>query len=94
LSYAGFLFLSGLSVALYTKLDLFMFKLLGGTAVQAGIYGAAFLSNAWYPASRANATHALLRGTTALSATVGWNVLREFWPDIKNSLHRRHETEP
>src|ERR1700751_1964640 len=47
----------------------------------AGIYGAAFLSNAWYPESRANATHALLRGTTALSATVGWNVLREFWPD-------------
>jgi hypothetical protein len=60
----------------------------------AGIYGSAFLSNTWYPASRANATHALLRGTTALSATVGWNVLREFWPDIKNSLHRRHETEP
>lgn len=41
LSYAGFLFLSGLSLALYNKLDLFMFKMLGGTAVQAGIYGAA-----------------------------------------------------
>ena len=59
----------------------------------AGIYGAAFIANAWYPASRANTTHALLRGTTALSATVGWNVLREFWPDIKNSLHRHKEKE-
>jgi O-antigen/teichoic acid export membrane protein len=40
LSYAGFLFLSGLSLNLYNKLDLFMLKMLGGTAVQAGIYGA------------------------------------------------------
>lgn len=59
----------------------------------AGIYGAAFLANAWYPESRANPSHALLRGTTALSATVGWNVFREFWPDIKNSLHRHKEKE-
>ena len=55
----------------------------------AGIYGAAFISNAWYPTSRANTTHALLRGTTALSATVGWNVFREFWPDIKDHLSGR-----
>ena len=41
LRYAGFLFLSGLSLALYNKLDLFVLKMLGGTAVQAGIYGAA-----------------------------------------------------
>jgi len=52
----------------------------------AGIYGAAFISNTWYPASRANASHALLRGTTALSATVAWNVLKEFWPDIKEHV--------
>lgn len=54
----------------------------------AGTYGAAFISNEWYPASRANATHALLRGTTALSASVAWNVFREFWPDIRS--HVRH----
>ena len=40
-SYAGCLFLSGLSLGLYSKLDLFVLKLLGGSAVQAGIYGAA-----------------------------------------------------
>jgi hypothetical protein len=54
----------------------------------AGVYGAAFISNEWYPASRANTTHALLRGTTALSAGLGWNVLKEFWPDIKNAFYR------
>jgi len=53
----------------------------------AGVYGAAFISNAWYPASRANTSHALLRGTTALAAGVGWNVFREFWPDIRDGLH-------
>jgi hypothetical protein len=52
----------------------------------AGIYGAAFISNAWYPLSRANTSHAFARGSTALSATVGWNVLREFWPDIKRHI--------
>jgi len=52
----------------------------------AGTYGAAFISNAWYPASRANTSHALLRGTTAFSATVAWNVFREFWPDIKDHV--------
>ena len=55
----------------------------------AGLYGAAFIANEWYPASRANATHALLRGTTAMSAGLGWNVLKEFWPDIKNAVHHR-----
>jgi len=54
----------------------------------AGLYGAAFIANEWYPASRATTTHALLRGTTALSAGLGWNVLKEFWPDIKNVAHR------
>ena len=57
----------------------------------AGTYGAAFISNEWYPASRANTRHALLRGTTALSASLGWNVFREFWPDIKNFLRRSQD---
>jgi hypothetical protein len=53
----------------------------------AGTYGAAFIANEWYPESRANAGHALLRGSTALAAGWAWNVFREFWPDIKNALH-------
>ena len=54
----------------------------------AGTYGAAFIANEWYPESRANTGHALMRGSTALAAGWGWNVFREFWPDIKRSLRR------
>jgi hypothetical protein len=56
-----------------------------------GTYGASFIANEWYPESRANTSHALLRGSTALSSGLAWNELREFWPDIKNHLHRRKE---
>ena len=55
----------------------------------AGVYGAAFIANAWYPASRATTSHAFLRGTYALSTSVGWNVFREFWPDIKSYIFKR-----
>lgn len=40
-SYAVWLFLYSISIIIYNKLDLLMFKILGGTADQAGIYGAA-----------------------------------------------------
>ena len=53
----------------------------------AGTYGAAFIANAWYPESRANTGHALMRGSTALAAGYAWNVFREFWPDIKKAIH-------
>ena len=55
----------------------------------AGEYGAAFVANAWYPPSRANTSHALRRGTYSLCATVGWNVFREFWPDIEKHIFKR-----
>jgi hypothetical protein len=53
----------------------------------AGTYGAAFIANAWYPESRANTGHALMRGSTALAAGYAWNVFREFWPDIQKAIH-------
>jgi hypothetical protein len=59
----------------------------------AGTYGAAFIANQWYPESRANTGHALMRGSTALAAGWGWNVFREFWPDIKKALHRSKDQE-
>ena len=76
----------------YATIHYFIVKTDGGSQIPAfsrfaGVYGAAFISNAWYPASRANTQHAVLRGTTALSAGVAWNVFREFWPDIKDALH-------
>lgn len=41
LSYAVPLFLSGMSLSLFNRIDLFALKLLGGSAGQAGVYGAA-----------------------------------------------------
>lgn len=59
----------------------------------AGVYGAAFLANAWYPESRANAGHAMMRGSTALTAGYAWHIFREFWPDIKKKIHRQRTEE-
>jgi hypothetical protein len=59
----------------------------------AGVYGAAFIANAWYPESRANTSHALMRGSTALTAGYAWHIFREFWPDIKNAIHHRKDEE-
>jgi hypothetical protein len=32
-----------------------------------------------------------MRGSAALAAGWGWNVLREFWPDIEKALHRNKD---
>lgn len=55
----------------------------------AGSYGAAFASNAWYPARQATASHALLEGSTAIASSVGYNVFREFWPDLQKLIAAR-----
>ena len=46
----------------------------------AGTYGAAFISNVWYPDNRATAGYAARRGSTAVAASVGFHLLREFVP--------------
>ena len=46
----------------------------------AGTYGAAFISNAWYPDSRATAGYALRRGSTALASSLGFHLFEEFVP--------------
>jgi hypothetical protein len=46
----------------------------------AGIFGAAFISNTWYPSDRATAGYAAERGSTGLAASVGFNVARELVP--------------
>jgi hypothetical protein len=53
----------------------------------AGYFGAGFIANAWYPESRSNTAHALERSSTALASSVGFHVLKEFWPDIAKVLH-------
>ena len=52
----------------------------------AGIYGGAFIANAWFPAGYNNFSHGLSRGSLDLAVDVGFHVLREFAPDIKNRL--------
>jgi len=59
----------------------------------AGAYGAAFIANAWYPESRANTGHALMRGSTSLAAGYAWHVFKEFWPDVKKAIHHRKTEE-
>jgi hypothetical protein len=59
----------------------------------AGAYGTAFVANLWYPESRANTGHALMRGSTALAAGYAWHVFREFWPDIKRAIHHPRDKE-
>jgi hypothetical protein len=56
----------------------------------AGVYSAAFISNAWEPRSQNSTADALERGSTALLSSVGWHVFEEFWPDIKKALHHGH----
>jgi len=46
----------------------------------AGLYGAAFISNSWYPDNRATAGYALRRGSTALGASLGYHFFEEFAP--------------
>ncbi len=46
----------------------------------AGTYGAAFISNAWYPESRATTGYALRRGSTALGSSLGFHLFEEFLP--------------
>ena len=46
----------------------------------AGTYGAAFISNLWYPDSRATTSWALRRGSTAFGASLGFHLFEEFMP--------------
>lgn len=52
----------------------------------AGIYGGAFIANTWFPAGYNNFSHGFSRGSVDLGVDVGFHVLREFLPDIKNGL--------
>jgi hypothetical protein len=53
----------------------------------AGVYGAAFVSNAWYPAPNSNVHSALYRGSTALASDIVWQEFKEFWPDARRKFH-------
>lgn len=51
----------------------------------AGTYGSAFIANEWYPSNRATAGYAARRGSTALAASIGFHLLREFSPFFRHT---------
>jgi hypothetical protein len=71
----------------------------GGRALNvselAGVYGAGFLSDAWYPAGSRGVGDAILRGSLSLGYNSMSNVVKEFWPDLKHlgreKLLHRHD---
>ncbi len=53
-------------------------------------YGAAFLSNTWYPDRRDPVRLALTQGTLILGFDAASNLGAEFWPDFRARIfHRR-----
>jgi hypothetical protein len=65
-------------------------KLMPAYSRFAGAYGAAFISRAWFPKEYHTLSSGFYTGTTSLGIDVGWNVLREFYPDIKRAVFHRH----
>jgi O-antigen/teichoic acid export membrane protein len=78
------LFLSALSLNCYSSLDLFMLKILGGTAQQAGIYGAAqnlsilpgIFAISFSPLLLSTLNRMLSAGETGLAREMGRNAMR------------------
>jgi len=54
-------------------------------------YGAAFLSNIWYPARLDKPRYGVEDGSISLGFDVLGNVGAEFWPDIKRTVFRRKQ---
>ena len=52
-------------------------------------YGAAFISQQWYPDRLNTVRHGLVSGSTRLGFDLVKNVIAEFWPDIKRKISRR-----
>ena len=53
-------------------------------------YGAAFLSDLWYPARLDTARQGFIDGSVSLGFGLASNLGAEFWPDIKSKLFHRN----
>jgi len=60
----------------------FSFSRVGGAA------GAAFISRAWQPRSTTTAGDGAVSFGITMGSDIGFNVFREFWPDMKRHLHK------
>jgi hypothetical protein len=56
----------------------------------AGNYGSQFISNAWRPERETQVSETLLRGTISVGFDAASNLFKEFWPDIRKHVFRRH----
>jgi hypothetical protein len=54
-----------------------------------GAASSAALSNVYYPHSGSSTNDAISRAGLGVASDMGWNVFKEFWPDIWNKF-RRH----
>ena len=60
----------------------FSFSRIGGAA------GSAFISREWQPASKTTAGDGAVVFGFSMMTDVGFNVVREFWPDLKRRFHK------
>ena len=51
-------------------------------------YGSNFISNAWRPAGDDRWNNAVIRGSVGLGLDTAFDMVREFWPDIRKRLRR------
>jgi hypothetical protein len=52
-----------------------------------GAASSAALSTVYYPRSGSSTNDAISRAGLGVASDMGWNVFKEFWPDIKRKLH-------
>src|SRR3954468_1492680 len=52
-----------------------------------GAASSAALSTVYYPRSGSSSSDAVSRAGLGIASDMGWNVFKEFWPDIKKKLH-------
>src|SRR3954468_13251421 len=52
-----------------------------------GAASSAALSTVYYPRSGSSTSDAVSRAGLGIASDMGWNVFKEFWPDIKRKLH-------
>jgi hypothetical protein len=52
-------------------------------------YGAAFITNAWYPGRLNNLSRGFIQGSAMMGLDLATNIGVEFWPDVKRRVLRR-----
>jgi hypothetical protein len=52
-------------------------------------YGAAFLSDMWYPARLNTVRQGFIHGSLTLGLDLAANLGKEFWPDLKKAAFHR-----